>query len=71
MLQTGQSTFLWTLKSIIDGPKWPEKGPKWPPNAPTNTVWSYSVPEYMFWGHSCLYGPKKWTPNWPNLAQIR
>ena len=74
MLQTGQSTLLWTLKSLINGPKWPKvakNGPQKPPKAPTNTVWLYSVPQYMFWGHSCLYGPKKWTPNWPKLAQIQ
>ena len=25
--------------------------PKMPPMAPTSTVWLYSVPVYMIWGH--------------------
>ena len=56
---------LWTLKSLINDPKWPKMAPKSPqkppkpPMPPTNTVWLYSFPQYMFWGHLCLYGPKK------------
>ena len=50
---------LWTLKSLINGPKRSKMAPNSPPKPPTNTVWLYSVPQYMFWGHLCLYGPKK------------